>query len=104
MNRPKNILTLAFLFAFIGAMCAWAVETTDPSEDTQEVEIIIGEQNTVRIVGAKGETVYIYNIAGLTEDTFRLNSDDETRRLNLRRGGYIIKVGKLLTRKIAITR
>lgn len=104
MKQRYIQLILVALMALSVPVTAHAEQVSDAVEaEVQGIEITIGSNGALRITGAKGETVYIYNVAGLPIASIRLSSDDETLRLNLKRGGYLVKVGTV-ARKIAITR
>lgn len=55
----------------------------------------------VHIVGANGEVMEVFNLTGAKVATFRIDSSDKTFALNLPKGCYLIKVGKIV-RKISI--
>ena len=55
----------------------------------------------VHIVGANGEVMEIFNLTGTKVATVRIDSNDKTFALNLTKGCYLIKVGKIV-RKISV--
>lgn len=55
----------------------------------------------VHIVGASGEVMEIFNLTGAKVATIRIDSNDKTIALNLTKGCYLIKVGKIV-RKISV--
>lgn len=55
----------------------------------------------VHITGANGETLEIFNITGLKVSTIHIDSADKTLSLDLPKGCYLLKVGKIV-RKISI--
>lgn len=55
----------------------------------------------VHIVGAQGEVMEIFNLTGTKVTTIRIDSNDKTFALNLTKGCYLIKVGKIV-RKISV--
>ncbi len=55
----------------------------------------------LHITNAAGQTLEIYNLAGVRVTTVRIDSDDKTLNLNLQKGCYMVKVGKVV-RKINI--
>ena len=57
--------------------------------------------NQVHVTGAAGQTLEVYNVAGVRVGTFKIDSDDKTLNLNLAKGCYILKVGKVV-RKVSI--
>lgn len=71
-----------------------------PELEVNSVQInVSGSQ--VRITGAAGQTLEVYNIAGVRVATVTIDSDDRTVSLNLSKGCYILKVGKVV-RKVSI--
>lgn len=55
----------------------------------------------VHITGANGEVMEIFNLTGTKVATVRIDSNDKTFALNLTKGCYLIKVGKIV-RKISV--
>ena len=49
----------------------------------------------VHIIGAAGEVMEIFNLTGTKVTTIRIDSNDKTFALNLTKGCYLIKVGKI---------
>lgn len=60
--------------------------------------LITTKNNQVRVQNAEGLTLDLYNVAGVKVATYRVDSDDKTITLNLNRGIYIAKVGKVARR------
>lgn len=57
--------------------------------------------STLRVAGAAGEDLYIYNITGVRVLSLRVDGNDKSYNLNLPKGCYIVKVGSVV-RKISI--
>lgn len=77
-----------------------AVELAAPSTNAptlDEITITI-KGNQIRVQNAEGFTLDVYNITGVKVATHRLDSDDKTITLNINRGIYIVKVGKVARR------
>lgn len=55
----------------------------------------------VHIEGAQGEVMEVFNLTGAKVTTIRIDSNDKTFALNLAKGCYLIKVGKIV-RKISV--
>lgn len=68
----------------------------EPGEMSVEVR-----GNVLHIVGAQGATLEVYDVTGKRVLTTRVDSNDKRVALNLGKGCYIVKVGKI-TRKIAL--
>ena len=60
--------------------------------------LITTKNNQVRVQNAEGLTLDLYNVAGVKVAAYRVDSDDKTITLNLNRGIYIAKVGKVARR------
>ena len=76
----------------------------DPMADG--IEVVSGIQLTIKdgnvhIVGANGEVMEIFNLTGAKVATIRIDSADKSFALNLPKGCYLIKVGKVV-RKISV--
>ncbi len=54
--------------------------------------------NQLRVQHAEGLTLMVYNITGVKVSTHRVESDDYSFTLNVERGIYIVKVGKVVRR------
>lgn len=64
-----------------------------------ETGIVISVRgNQVRVQNAEGLTLDVYNVAGVKVGTYRIDSEDKTVTLNVERGIYIVKVGKVARR------
>ncbi len=99
----KKILTICFSAALI--LCVptisraiTAVEIID--NDIQAITISVTE-STLHVAGANGQMLQIYNVAGICVMNIKVEGADKRYELNLPKGCYIVKVGKV-TRKISI--
>ena len=59
------------------------------------------KDGNVTISGANGEVMEIFNLTGVKVSTIRIDSSEKTFALNLPKGCYLIKVGKIV-RKISV--
>lgn len=59
------------------------------------------EGSTLRVTGAAGLNLYVYNITGVKVLSVRVDGSDKSYNLNLQKGCYIVKVGNVV-RKISI--
>ena len=66
----------------------------------QNVSISVN-QSTLHVVNANGQTLEIYNVAGVKVMNIKIEGNDKKYELNLPKGCYIVKIGKL-ARKISI--
>ena len=70
------------------------------NNDIVGITVTVSE-STLRVTGATGLTLSIYNVAGVHVQSFRVEGADRRYELNLPKGCYIVKVGKVV-RKISI--
>lgn len=70
------------------------------SELPQAIGISVSE-SILRVTGAGGQELYIYNVAGVRVMSIKVDGPDKRYELNLPKGCYIVKVGKIV-RKISI--
>lgn len=75
-----------------------AIEIID--SETQNVTISLTE-TTLHVAGANGQVLYVYNVAGVRVMSVKVEGQDKKIELNLPKGCYIVKVGKVV-RKISI--
>lgn len=102
-NMIKNILYILFAFSILWvapnkANAMNAVEIIENDFDHVSVSI---NQSVVRIVGAMGLNLQVYNVAGVRVLSVAIDSNDKKFDLNLPKGCYIVKVGKVV-RKISV--
>ena len=55
----------------------------------------------IRVSGANGKIMYVYNLAGVRIHSIKVEGADRTYDLNLSKGCYIIKVGSTV-RKVSL--
>lgn len=95
-----SILFLAVLLLFparkVGAMPA--VELVEA--DFLPVNITVNG-SALRVTGAAGLALYVYNVTGVRVMSLKVDGTDKTYSLNLPQGCYIVKVGDVV-RKISI--
>ncbi len=102
----KTILTLSIILSGALLMPTTAkaealIEIVDYMDiGLQEITISI-EHNVLHISGAAGQTLQIYKITGVGVMSFTVDGDDKYYPLNLAKGCYIVKIGKI-ARKISI--
>ena len=75
-----------------------AIEVID--NDYQNISISVSE-SVLHITGANGLVMQIYNVAGVRVMSVKVEGPDKRFELNLPKGCYIVKVGKVV-RKISI--
>ena len=95
----KRLLTILFIVPMLfGTMTMQATEAEAEITFAQpqiEIEIIV-EQGAIRVAGAIGETMRVYNVTGVEVMNMRVDSQDKRFHVNLPKGFYIIKVGKVV--------
>lgn len=91
-------LTLAMAFAAFSLYAQAEREGIEVSVSGITLSISGGN---VHIVGASGEVMEIFNLTGTKVATIRIDSADKTFALNLPKGCYLVKVGKIV-RKISV--
>lgn len=75
-----------------------AVEIID--NDIQGITISVSE-SVLHVTGANGQMLHIYNVAGVRVMSVKVEGADKRIELNLPKGCYIVKVGKVV-RKISV--
>lgn len=104
MKHFIPILTLALAAL---AMPAYAAEPAEAESMEKALDIdnisanIIVNGRQVRVTNAEGQELEVYNLTGTCVATIRIDSEDKTVNLNLPKGCYILKVGKI-ARKVSI--
>ena len=97
-----SILTIAMLALSVPSD-AMANEGNIEWADLDVADINLNYAGGVmHITGASGQMVRIYNVAGITIKTFRVEGNDKRVNLPLADGIYIVKVGNTFTRKICV--
>ncbi len=99
----KKILAIAFasLLAFGVPTVSFANVAIEIIEQEFQNVTISVNQSVVRVSGANGQVMHVYNVAGVRLMTIRIEGSDKSFELNLPKGCYIVKIGKTV-RKISI--
>ncbi|MBQ6422337.1 MAG: T9SS type A sorting domain-containing protein [Prevotella sp.] len=99
----KKILAIAFasLLAFGVPTVSFANVAIEIIEQEFQNVTISVNQSVVRVSGANGQVMHVYNVAGVRLMTIRIDGNDKSFELNLPKGCYIVKIGKTV-RKISI--
>lgn len=102
MRKSLLSILLATVFAMVMPMQLYAVPAIEVIEnDFQTISISVTDESTLRVTGAAGQMLYIYNITGVRVMSARIDGSDKSFNLNFSKGCYIVKVGKVV-RKISI--
>ncbi len=99
----KRILTLLLASTLLVGMpvamyAEQAIEVID--NEYQNISVSVSE-SVLHITGANGQVLQIYNVAGVRVMSVKVEGPDKRYELNLPKGCYIVKVGKMV-RKISI--
>lgn len=99
----KKILAIAFasLLALGVPTVSFANVAIEIIEQEFQNVTISVNQSVVRVSGANGQVMHVYNVAGVRLMTIRIEGNDKSFELNLPKGCYIVKIGKTV-RKISI--
>lgn len=57
--------------------------------------------STIHVTGAQGEVLEVFSLTGAKVTTLRIDSADKSLNMNLAKGCYILKIGKVI-RKVSI--
>ncbi len=98
----KKCLVLACFCWACATMSASEVAAYAEGEALVEQVCIEVRQNMLKVNGAEGRIVEIFDIAGNKVATYDVDSEVKTIELNLSKGFYIIKVGKTV-RKVHLS-
>ena len=100
MIKRLQIIALSLFLAAVPVSLMAETERDDVETELSAVTLSVSGSR-VHISGAEGETLEVYNLTGVKVATIRIDSNDKNVLLNLQRGCYILKVGKVV-RKISI--
>lgn len=103
MRMAKYILSIILCGMFLTAVptsanAEAAIEIVD--NDFSKVQISLSG-NVLKVSGASGLMLQVYNIAGVRVMNVKIEGDECQYNLSLPRGCYIVKVGKVV-RKVSI--
>ena len=96
---PSETLELAAEYEEMTAE-VYAPELPDVDSELTAISISV-QGSQVHVTNASGQTLEIYNLAGVRVATYKIESDDKTVYINLPKGCYILKVDKLV-RKVSL--
>lgn len=99
----RNLLIVIFASAlmFVAPVTSYARTTVEVIDNDFQNITISMTVSTLHVTGASGQTLYIYNVAGVRVMSIKVDSSDRSYDLSLPKGCYIVKVGKTV-RKIYI--
>ena len=98
----KRIWIIALSMLLLGAVPSIAhMQMDEPIEAEMEAVTLTIQDNKAHITNADGKNLEIYNLTGVRVARIRIEGNDWQITLNLTRGCYIMKVGKVV-RKVTI--
>lgn len=98
----KKIFIISTIWAMAFAPISMYAETERDGIEMSVSGISLSiNGGNVTISGANGEVMEIFNLTGAKVSTIRIDSNEKTFALNLPKGCYLIKVGKIV-RKISV--
>lgn len=97
----KFILILLPLVMAIAPVTVQAEPEHDTVETTLSGVTISVNGSQIHVTGANGEKLEVFNVTGTKITSVNIDSDDKSFNLNLTKGCYLLKVGKVV-RKISI--
>ena len=93
------VLSLMMLVAMPATVSA-ATDIEIIDNEIQTISVSVSE-SVLHVTGANGEVLHIYNVTGMKLMSVRVEGQDKKIEINLPKGCYIVKVGKVV-RKIYI--
>lgn len=98
----RRLIVKIILVALSVMVMPSAVSAMDDISDNIAEEITVTfDTSAIRVTGANGQTLDIYNVAGMKVMSTRVEGDDWHVNVSLPKGCYIVKVGTFV-RKISI--
>lgn len=97
----KNFYTIALAIALcFSSLSLYSQAERDGIEVSMSGITLSITASNVHITGANGEVMEIFNLTGTKVYAVRIDSNDKSFSLNLSKGCYLVKVGKIV-RKIS---
>ncbi len=93
------VLALSLSLSPIHAISDMAAEGTEIGVQHPTLTV---QGNHVRISGANGQVLEVFNLTGVKVSTIRIDSSEKSFTLRLPKGCYILKVAKVV-RKISVS-
>ena len=98
--RKKLFILLAFALLAAPVRIFEQAESEGVESGIAAVTLVVNG-NKVHVSGAQGETMEIFNLTGVKVSAVLIDSADKSFSLNLPKGCYILKIGKVV-RKVSI--
>lgn len=100
MRKSLLALTLALSLSVPVLALPFMMDPNVVAQMDQDVTITV-EGNTVLVKGAEGQTLEVISLTGRKLAEYRIESPAQRVELNLSRGCYVLKIGKVV-RKVSI--
>lgn len=101
-ESAQRMIKTILKYTLILALAAPAtVATASEMAAEQQEPVVSVSQSTVTVSGAAGQTLEVVSLTGKCLMTVRIDSPSQRIELNIAKGCYIIKVGKV-ARKVTI--
>ncbi len=94
------LLISAILFLNVAGVCRAQEEKSEPEAGLSVASIVV-KGSTLSVYNANGNILEIFSLTGTKVATIRIDSNEKTVDLSLKKGCYILKVDKVV-RKISI--
>lgn len=101
MAKYIHTFIMALTLAFATPAFANAASSIEIVEQDQLPVVSVTGEATLHVTNANGQMLYVYNVAGVCVQSFKVEGMDRSYELNLSKGCYIVKVGKTV-RKVSI--
>lgn len=100
MTKTLKLIALCALL-IASPIAMWAEELYDGPESEVSAVTITVVGKSVRVCGASGSVLDIFNVAGVRVGSYRIEGNDKTIDANLTTGCYILRVGNVV-RKVSV--
>ena len=100
MRKSLLALTLALSLSVPVMALPFMMDPNVVAQMVQDVTITV-EGNAVLVKGAEGQTLEVISLTGRKLAEYRIESPAQRVELNLSRGCYVLKIGKVV-RKVSI--
>lgn len=101
MIRTILSLFIAFIACFAMPSTTMATPEIEIVENNFQQITITYSNAVLRVTGAEGEMLQVYNVAGVKVLNIKVDGDDKRYEVSLPKGCYIVKIGKFV-RKISV--
>lgn len=100
MAKKTSLVLLTAILLSLAGVCRVQEETSSPEAELRAASIVVrGAVLSVR--NGDGSVLEIFSLTGAKVTAIRIDGDEKTIDLTLKKGCYILKLGKIV-RKISI--